>query len=152
MTASPDPAPLKRDLDVIRYFTKQFRALSDGKVLDLLERFETKPFMNAEVRSVLGGKRQATWMKLSGLAEAGLVQKRGHVYRVSPFTAEFVKDAAGVLRHLMLGVEAPGPVDGDVLRTALEGVEALYSKGRLSQDDYFRYKKALESVGVGVLS
>jgi len=112
---------LKRDLEVIRYFTRQFGALSEGSVLDLLERFETKPFMNAEVRAVLGSKRQAAWMKLARLADAGMVVKRGHMYRVAPFTAEFVKGAAGVLRHLMLGTEISAPVDRGVLRVASRG-------------------------------
>ena len=84
------------------------------------------------------------------LANAGLVVKRGHMYRVAPFTAEFVKGAAGALRHLMLGTEVSAPVDRDVLRVALEGVEALYSKGKLSQDEYFRCRKSLEGIGVGV--
>lgn len=147
---NPDAKPMKRDLDVVRYFTKQFGALSEGPVLDLLERFETKPFMNAEVRAVFGSKRQTAWMKLVKLTEAGLVVKRGHVYRVAPFTAEFVKGAADVLRHLMLGTEIPAPIGKDVLRVALEGVEALYSKGKLSQEEYFRCRKSLEGMGVGV--
>lgn len=141
-------SPMKRDLDVIRYFTKQFGALSEGPVLDLLERFETKPFMNAEVRGIFGAKRQTAWMKLSRLLDAGLVVKRGHVYRVAPFTAEFVKGASNVLRHLMLGVEAPARVDGNVMRVALEGVEALYTKGKLSQEEYFRYRKSLEGLSL----
>lgn len=140
---------MKRDLEVVRYFTKQFGALSEGPVLDLLERFEAKPFMNAEVREVFGSKRQTAWLRLTRLADAGLVVKRGHTYRVAPFTVEFVKYAAAILRHLMLGADAPSLVDGDVLRVALEGVEALYSKGRLSQEEYFRCKRSLEGIGLG---
>ena len=64
--ASHDLPSTKRDLEVIRYFTKQFRALSEGPVLDLLERFETKPFMNAEARGIFGSKRQTAWLKLAG--------------------------------------------------------------------------------------
>jgi hypothetical protein len=147
MGLTRDDISIKRDLDVIRYFTKQFRALSDGPVLDLLERFEAKPFMNADVRMILGSKRQTAWMKLSRLADAGMVEKRGHLYRVSPFASEFVRDAASVLRHLMLGDEVSTVVDKGVLRVALEGVEVLYSKGKLGQNDYFRYRKALEEMG-----
>jgi hypothetical protein len=77
MDPSQDDASLKRDLEVIRYFAKQFRALSEGSVLDLLERFEVKPFMNADVRSLFGSKRQTAWMRLSRLTDAGLVEKRG---------------------------------------------------------------------------
>jgi len=147
MNPTRDTLSIKRDLDVIRYFTKQFRALSDGPVLDLLERFDAKPFMNADVRNIFGSKRQTAWMRLRRLADAGMVEKRGHIYRVSPFASEFVSDAAGVLRHLMLGEEVPMSGDKDVLRVALEGVEVLYSKGKLSQNDYFRYRKALEGMG-----
>lgn len=147
---SKDARPLKRDIEVIRYFGRQLGALSEGRVLDLLERFEGKPFMNAEIREVFGSKRQTAWAKLSHLVEAGLIVRRGHVYRVSPFTAAFVSDAASVLRHLMLGTEAPRTFDKDVIRIALEGAESLYSKGKLSQDEYFRFRKSLEGAAVGV--
>jgi len=103
--------------------------------------------MNADVRNIFGSKRQTAWVRLSRLADAGMVEKRGHIYRVSPFASEFVKDAANILRHLMLGEEVSTTVDRDVLKVALEGVEALYSKGKLSQNDYFRYRKALEGMG-----
>lgn len=148
--ASENPSAMKRDIEVIRCFMNQFSAISEGAVLDLLESFEGKPFMNAEARRIFGSRRQTAWLKLSRLSEAGLVVKRGHVYRVTPFTAEFVKDAANVLRRLMLGGEAPPAVDKDVLRVALEGVEALFSKGKLTQEDYFRCRKSLEGMGVGV--
>ena len=49
---SKDARPLKRDIEVIRYFSRQLGALSEGRVLDLLERFEGKPFKNAEIREV----------------------------------------------------------------------------------------------------
>jgi hypothetical protein len=78
--------------------------------------------------------------------------KRGHVYRVAPFAIEFVKGAAGVLRHLMLGTESPAPIDRDVLGVALQGVEALYSRGKLSQDAYARCRKSLEGLGLVVPS
>ena len=142
--------PFKQNLETIRYFSRQLRAISEGGVLDLLERFEARPFMNAEARAVFGGKRQAAWVRLARLTDAGLVVKRGHVYRVAPFTVEFARGAAVVLRHLMLGAEAPTPVDKETLQVALEGVEALYSKGKLSQEAYFRCKKSLEEIGVGL--
>jgi hypothetical protein len=144
------PSPFTQDLEVTRYFSKQFRAISEGRVLDLLERFEGKPFMNAEARAVFGGRRQSAWVKLAALADTGLVVKRGHMYRVAPFAIEFVRSSAGMLRHLMLGTRVLAQVDNEVLRVALEGVEALYSKGKLSQDDYFRYRNSLEGIGIGV--
>lgn len=150
MSKAQELPSMKHDLEVIRYFSRQFSAISESSVLDLLERFETRPFMNAEARVIFGSRRQTAWVKLARLADAGLVVKRGHVYRVAPFAAEFVKGAARVLSHLMLGTEVSATVERDVLRVALEGVEALYSKGKLSQEDYFRCRKSLEGVGVGV--
>lgn len=145
-----EDARLGKDLEVVRYFRGQFRLISDGMVLDLLERFETKPFMNAEARAIFGNKRQTTWIKLARLVEAGLVQKRGHVYRVSPFAHEFVRGASSVLKHLMTGEELSSPrADGELLQTALEGVEMLYSKGKIGQEVYFRYRKAVEETLVG---
>ena len=141
----PEDTRLKKDLEVVRYFREQFRSISDGMVLDLLERFEAKPFMNAEARAIFENKRQTTWLKLANLVATGMVQKRGHVYRVSPFAHKFVGCAASVLKHLMTGTElSSAQADGGLLRIALEGVEMLYSKGKLSQEDYFRYKRAVE--------
>lgn len=147
MGLSHQATPLQQDLEVVRYFTKQFGALSDGRILDLLERFETRPFMNAEARAVFGNRRQTTWEKLVRLTDAGLVQKRGHVYRVTPFASEFVRASASVLKHLVTGAEVPAQqVDRGLLQVAMEGVEILYAKGKLSQSQYFEYKRAVSEV------
>jgi hypothetical protein len=47
----------------------------------------------------------------------------------------------------MLGGEVSTAADKDLLRIALEGVDALYAKGKISQNDYFRYRKTLEETG-----
>jgi RecB family exonuclease len=77
---------LGQDIEVIRYFRTQLRAISDAPVLELVEKFGDRSFMNAEVRTIFGSKRQTAWARLARLTEAGMVQKRGHVYRISPFT------------------------------------------------------------------
>jgi hypothetical protein len=144
-----DPS-FNRNLMVLEHFRYQFAALSDKTTLELLRSFQGRPFMNAEARSILGRRRQATWSKLSALVQLGLVQKRGHVYRVSPFTKEFVSLAAGTLQALVTGERPPiVPGASEALRMALEGLELLYSKGKLKQEEYSRFSRVLEAMGNG---
>ena len=103
--------------------------------------------MNAEARTVFGGRRQTTWGWLAWLTDVGLVQKRGHVYRVSPFAREFVRASASVLKHMVTGEAMPvEEADRVALQSATEGIEIMYAKGKLSQDDYLRHKTRIQEM------
>ncbi len=145
MAAPGQDIVFNRNLMVLEHFRYQLAALSDEKTLELFRSFQGKPFMNAEARSVLGTRRQATWSKLATLVELGLVQKRGHVYRMSPFARDFVTLAAATLQGLATGERPTVPGNAsEALRSAQEGLELLYSKGKLRQDEYSRYRRELE--------
>ena len=135
---------LKEGLQLVGHFRLQFHALSDEATLRLLETFLGTPFTNGEVRALFGVNRQATWARLSELVQLGLIEKRGHTYRVSSFTNEFVSTVADTLRSLLTGVpsvrDAPS---ADLLRLAGQGIEALYVKGKIQQQEYFEYMKKL---------
>src|SRR5712691_5240963 len=136
---------VKESLQLVRHFKLQFHALSDEATLRLLETFLGSPFTNGEVRALFGVNRQATWVRLSELVQLGLVEKRGHTYRVSPFTNEFVCAVADTLRGMLTGGQAPvrDAASADLLRLAGQGIEALYVKGKIQQQEYFEYMKKL---------
>ena len=92
------PGDFKESLQLVRHFGRQFDALSDGSTLRLFDAFFGTPFTNGEVRALFGVNRQATWIRLSELLQLGLIEKRGHTYRVSAFTNKFVFAVADTLR------------------------------------------------------
>ena len=115
---------LKEGLQLVTHFRLQFRALSDESTLRLLDTFVDEPFANGEVRALFGVKRQASWVRLSELVQLGLIVKRGHTYRISSFTNEFVCRVAETLRGLLTGVKPPvrDAASAEILRLAGEGV------------------------------
>jgi hypothetical protein len=135
-------------LQVLGHFRLQIGALSDQRTLELLASFGESPFTNSEARSFLQVKRQATWKHLARLVQLGLLEKRGHVYRVSRFTKDFLSATSSTFIGLMTGVRTPVTDQKSVetLQTALDGIEALYAKGRLRQEDYRRHRKILEEI------
>jgi hypothetical protein len=133
-----------RNLTMLEHFRHQLKALSEKTTLELLRAFQDKPFMNAEARRVLGARRQATWSRLALLVQLGLVQKRGHVYRLSPFSRDFVNLSASTLQSLMTGQRPPPTTEAkEALEASRQGLEMLFSKGRLKQDEYSRYIRVL---------
>ena len=138
------PESVRESLQLVRHFRLQFHALSDEATLRLLETFLGTPFTNGEVRALFGVNRQATWARLSELVQLGLIEKRGHTYRVSSFTNEFVSTVAETLRSLLTGVPSVrDAASADLLRLAGQGIEALYVKGKIRQQEYFEYMKKL---------
>ena len=142
------PDYLKQSLQLVRHFRLQFQALSNESTLRLLDAFLGTPFTNGEVRALFGVERQATWTRLSELVQLGLVEKRGHTYRTSPFANQFLCAVADTLRSLLTGGE-PLPRDAasaDILSLAGQGVEALYAKGKIQQREYYEYMRKLGEV------
>jgi hypothetical protein len=133
-----------RNLMVLEHFRYQLEALSDKTTLELLKSFQDKPFMNGEARQVLGTRRQTTWARLATLTQLGLIQKRGHIYRLSPFTRDFVNLAGSIFHGIMTGERrSVSPESTKALEAARQGLELLFSKGKLSQDEYSRHSRAL---------
>ena len=135
----------RQGLEVLQHFRTQMGMLGDARTLELLSAVGPEPFTNGDARSVLLVKRQASWKKLAQLTEAGLIQKRGHSYRVAPFTKEFVESLSSLTIALLMGNEiaAVPPSHKPSLEVALQGVEALYAKGRLTQEEYSRHRSVL---------
>jgi hypothetical protein len=142
--ASPN---FSQGLAVLAHFKVQLLMLGDQKTLRLLEEFEGQPFTNGEAKQILEMKRQTTWKHLAQLTEAGLVEKRGHTYRVSRFTSDFVGNLSASLRSTLMGTEMPrSDAMKEVLRTASQGVEILYARGKIDEREYSDYCKTLEEL------
>jgi len=143
----PDPRTkaFRHGLEVLQHFRTQMGMLGDARTLELLSAVGPEPFTNGDARSVLLVKRQASWRKLAQLTEAGLIQKRGHSYRVAPFTREFVGSLSSLTIALLMGKEVPAvqPSHKPSLEVAVQGVEVMYAKGRLSQEEYSRHRSVL---------
>lgn len=138
----------QQGIEVLRYFRSQMIVLSDERTLVLLDSVRSDPFTNRDAREFLGVERQASWKRLAQLADSGLVQKRGHSYRVAPFAREFVSALSSTMAGVMTGkplVQATS-ASKETLECALEGLEALYAKGRLSQADYSRHRSVVEEM------
>ncbi len=138
----------RRGLDVLGHFQVQVNMLGDNSMLELLGSVGSEPFTNGDARECLRVKRQASWKRLAQMCDAGLIQKRGHSYRVAPFTMEFVAALSSVLGALVTGrpVVESTPESRKALESAVEGLEALYSKGKLSQEEYVRHRATLEEM------
>ena len=146
----PGTKAFRQGLEVLQHFRTQMGMLGDTRTLELLSAVGPEPFTNGDARSILLVKRQASWKRLAQLTEAGLIQKRGHSYRVAPFTREFVESVSSLTIALLMGkdVSAVPPSHKLSLEVALQGVEALYAKGRLSQEEYSHHRSVLtEMIG-----
>jgi len=140
-------AEFRTGLDVLRHFRRQMALLGDTMTLDLLSSIGNEPFTNRDAREAMSLKRQASWKRLAQLSNLGLVQKRGHSYKVAPFTREFVAAVSFTLGALVMGkpVTQSTQASREALESAIEGLEVLYAKGRLNQDEYASRRTALEA-------
>jgi biotin operon repressor len=141
------PHEFGKGLAVLAHFKAQLVLLGDWKTLKLLEKFEGLPFTNGEARQILEMKRQTAWKHLARLRDAGLIEKRGHTYRVSMFSRSFVGRLSATLGGTLMGIE---PVQTDalkeVLKVASEGVELLYARGRIGEQEYIGYRSRVEEL------
>jgi hypothetical protein len=134
-------------LGLIASFRMQFEALCDSDNLRILGGLGSERFTNSDVRSLLGSHRQTSWVKLSRLASAGLVEKRGHSYRIPQYTRNLVVALSTALANLVALRElSDEPEASKLFRVASEGIDMLYSKGRLEQGEYERTKEMLEGL------
>ncbi|HEV2138126.1 MAG TPA: hypothetical protein VGR53_04740 [Nitrososphaerales archaeon] len=134
-------------LELIASFRMQFKALCDSDNLRILGNLGSERFTNADVRSLLGSHRQTSWVKLSRLMGAGLVEKRGHSYRIPRYARELVVALSTALANLVAIRElSDEPETSKLFRLASEGIDMLYGKGRLDQGEYERAKEMLEGL------
>jgi hypothetical protein len=140
-------AKIKEALETLRYISKQLQTMSNDYFLALLREFTDRPFMNADASALFKTKRQTTWVRLKKMVELGLLEKRGHVYRVSPFSRRFVLALSNVTQALILGKDfVYDDESAKLLLMARDGVESLYARGRITQENYVWFRRRLEEL------
>ncbi len=117
-------------------------------MLDLLSLANTTPITNADARELLKLRRSHAWDCLSRLVELGLLEKRGHAYRASPYAKALVQALFLTFRSIVSGkppqVENPAWVS--VIQIATDGLESLYSRGRIDQSEYAAKSRLLKDL------
>ncbi|HZW84862.1 MAG TPA: hypothetical protein VFE91_03035 [Nitrososphaerales archaeon] len=64
---------------------------------------------------------------------------------MTPFTKNLVEALAVTLTNLMTGQEIEPPASiKPALEAGLQGLEALYTKGRLSEEEFAKHRTSLE--------
>jgi hypothetical protein len=138
-------AKFSQNLELIRHFREQFAVLSDAKAVEMLKVLGSSSFRNYEARALLGTSRQATWERLSRLVELGFLEKRGHVYKVSPYAKALVSASSSALRGLLTNkvlVENRSAAN-ELLSLATQGLELMYAKGLIQPVEQARYQRLL---------
>jgi len=140
---------LNQDLALIGHLEAHLAAISDPTSRRLLSLASTVPITNSDVSRAGGKSRNTTWYQLSKLTRLGMLEKRGHQYRVSPYAVNLIQAAAITFRAVVNGKmpeadRKEGSSAGsmsmlrEVIAIAREGLEAQYERGRLTQEDYDR--------------
>lgn len=148
MRTSERSSELARDLELLRYFRRQLGALSDDKTLELFRTFESSPFTNGRARPLLGTSRQAAWERLSKLVELGLLEKRGHLYGVSPYAKALVSASSRALRSLLTNkvLAENRSAAKELVSLATQGLELMYAKGMVQPVEQARYQRLLAGI------
>ena len=142
---------------VLKHFREHLAILSDSRLLELLSLANTIPITNADARTVLKVGRNGAYSWLGILTRLTMLEKRGQTYRASPYSKSLVAAASLTFRSLVLGKmphSAPASsITGDnasawstVLQTAGDGLELLYSRGRIDQSERARRQKIIDDV------
>ena len=148
LRTSEERSGLARDLELLRYFRRQLGALSDEKTLNLFRTFESSPFTNGRARPLLGTSRQAAWERLSRLVELGFLEKRGHLYKVSPFAKAFISVSSAAVRSLLTNkvLAENRSAANELVSLATKGLELMYAKGLIQPVDLARYQRLLAQI------
>lgn len=150
---------LDQDLALIGHLEAHLAAISDPTSRLLLSLASTVPITNSDVSHAGGRSRNTTWYQLSKLTRLGMLEKRGHHYRTSPYAVHLVQAAAVTFRAVVSGKmpetelnqdlsENNTTIPPEVLGYAEEGVKVMYERGLLTQDENNRRLKLIQSCRV----
>jgi hypothetical protein len=136
---------LKENLDVIRHFRIPIRTIMDEPAFRLFSSLDLEVFTNSDVRVSLGTTRKRTWLLLARLVEAGLIEKRGHSYRIVPSTFGLANTMARSLHGLLTGKPAPdSSISAAMMKLGPEFIEWAYTKGKIDRTEYVQYERQLK--------
>jgi len=130
--------------------------LSEPRLLELLSLANTVPMTNEDARTILKVGRNGAYYWLARLTGLDMLEKRGQAYRASPYSKSLVAAASLTFRSLVEGKmpQTPtSPINRDnlsawrtVLQTTADGLELLYSRGRIDQSERARRQKIIEDL------
>jgi len=141
---------------VLKHFREHLAVLSEPKLLELLSLANTIPTTNQDARALLKVGRNGAYYWLGILTRLAMIEKRGQTYLASPYSKSLVAAASLTFRSLVQGKmpqTAIAPVNrqnlsawSTVLQTAADGLELLYSRGRIDQSERARRQKIIEDL------
>jgi hypothetical protein len=141
---------------LLKHFRGHLAILSEPRLLELLSLANTTPVTNEDIRTLLKVGRNGAYYWLGKLTRLNMLEKRGQTYRISPYSVSFVAAASLTFRSLVSGKmprAATAAVIGNnitawstVLQTAAEGLELLYSRGRIEQSERARRQKMIDDL------
>jgi len=143
---------------VLKSFRHHLTILSEPRLLELLSLANTMPITNEDARTVLKIGRNGAYYWLGILTRLTMLEKRGQQYRVSPYSKNLVTAASLTFRSLVQGkmpqtATAVGAINHEnasawstVLQTAADGLELLYSRGRIDQSERGRRQKMIDDL------
>jgi hypothetical protein len=137
---------MTQDIALIKHFREHLAVLSDPRALDLLSLAATEPITNTEARSVLKVGRNVAWIYLSRLVQLGMLEKRGQVYRASNYAADLLYATSLTFRSVLNG-KVPEVDQGklpNLLALARQGLEILYERGKIDQEEYAKQLRFLK--------
>jgi hypothetical protein len=144
-----------QSVHLLKSFKQHLAVLAEPRLLELLSLANTMPITNEDARAVLKVGRRGAYYWLSELTRLTMLEKHGQTYRASPYSKALMATASATFGSLMLGKapKVPAPVDpksvpalSTVLQTAAEGLEVLYSRGRIDQAERARRQKVIDDL------
>jgi hypothetical protein len=145
---------------VLKHFREHLAVLSEPRVLELLSLANTISITNVDARTVLKVGRNGAYYWLGILTRLSMLEKRGQTYRASPYSKSLVEAASLTFRSLVLGKmpqTATAAINREnvsawstVLQTASDGLEMLYSRGRIDQSERARQQKIIDDLRLGL--
>jgi hypothetical protein len=146
---------------VLKGFLQHLAILSEPRLLELLSLANTMPITNEDARAVLKVGRRGAYYWLSELTRLTMLEKRGQAYRASPYSKDLLAAASITFGSLLMG-KMPRtatavainrenvPAWSTVLQTAADGLELLYSRGRIDQSERARQQKMINDLRLGL--
>jgi hypothetical protein len=146
---------------VLKHFREHLAILSEPRALELLSLANTMPITNKDARTVLKVGRNGAYYWLGILTRLTMLEKRGQAYRASPYSKDLLAAASITFGSLLMG-KMPQTVAASaisrenasawstVLQTAADGLELLYSRGRIDQSERARRQKMINDLRLGL--
>ena len=135
---------MAQDLLVLKAFRAHLKVISQERLLNLLMLADARPIANADVKRILGLKsRVSAWRWLAKLVELNMLEKKGNLYRISPYSSDLIAAISQTFRSAFKGkmegfgaTESAQQVPQEVLGYAMEGTQIMYERGLITESEF----------------